>query len=99
MLGEGGELLTLFRWDNFSKIAVLDSFGSTKMFFDLFSCINYYNSLYYGINSDLISKLPRVQNCAARLISTKDVSNNTLDDVFMKLRWLKVKIKSIYEIL
>ena len=65
----------------------------------VFSHIDYCNSLYYGINSDLISKLQRVQNCAARLVSKKKISNNTLDDVFMELHWLKVKFRSIYKIL
>ena len=65
----------------------------------VFSHIDYCNSLYYGINSDLISKLQRVQNCAARLVSKKNISNNTLDDVFMELHWLKVKFRSIYKIL
>ena len=65
----------------------------------VFSHIDYCNSLYYGINSELISKLQRVQNCAARLVSKKKISNNTLDDVFMDLHWLKVKLRSIYKIL
>lgn len=65
----------------------------------VFSYLDYCNSLYYGINSDLITKLQRVQNCAARLVSKNRISNNSLDDVFMELHWLKVKFRSIYKTL
>ena len=32
----------------------------------IFQLIDYCNALYYGINANLIMKLQRVQNCAAR---------------------------------
>ena len=35
----------------------------------IFQLIDYCNALYYGINANLIMKLQRVQNCAARLVS------------------------------
>ena len=66
---------------------------------DVFSQLDYCNSLYYGINSNLIAKLQRVQNCAARLVSKTKISNNSFNDVFMNLHWLKVKFRSMYKIL
>ena len=33
------------------------------------------------------------------MVSKKNISNNTLDDVFTELHWLKVKFRSIYKIL
>ena len=66
---------------------------------DVFSLLDYCNSLYYGINEKLIGKLQRVQNCAARLVSKIKISNNALDEVFMKLHWLKVKFRNMYKIL
>ena len=64
----------------------------------VFSHIDYCNSLYYGIGSDLIAKLQRVQNSAARLVSKNKISNDSLD-VFLELHWLRVKFRSIYKIL
>ena len=66
---------------------------------DIFSQLDYCNSLFYGINSDLISKLQRVQNCAARLISKERIKSGNMDNVFMNLHWLKVKYRCIYKIL
>ena len=65
----------------------------------VFSHIDYCNSLYYGISSNLIAKLQRVQNSAARLVSKNKISNDSLDDVFLDLHWLRVKFRSIYKIL
>ena len=60
---------------------------------DIFSQIDYCNSLFYGINSNLISKLQRVQNCAARLVSKERITSNNMDNVLMNLHWLKVKYR------
>ena len=65
----------------------------------VFSKIDYCNSLYYGINSDLITKLQRVQNCAVRLVTKRKVSNREMDEILMDLHWLKVKFRSVYKIL
>ena len=65
----------------------------------VFSKIDYCNSLYYGINSDLITKLQRVQNCAVRLVTKRNVSNREMDVILMDLHWLKVKFRSVYKIL
>ena len=66
---------------------------------DIFSLIDYCNSLYYGINSKLLTKLQRVQNCAARLISKQRIKSCNLDRVFLDLHWLKVKYRCMYKIL
>ena len=66
---------------------------------DIFSQLDYCNSLYYGINSKLISKLQRVQNCAARLASKQRVTSSNIDSVFLDFHWLKVKFRCIYKIL
>ena len=55
----------------------------------IFSLLDYCNSLYYGINSNLIKKLQRVQNCSAKLVSKKSISNSSMDEWFKDLHWLK----------
>ena len=66
---------------------------------DVFSQIDYCNSLYYGISSKLMMKLQRVQNCAARLVTTNRIANGSMDNVLMDLHWLKVKFRCLYKIL
>ena len=51
-----------------------------------------------GINANLMTKLQRVQNCAARLVS-KTIPSGCMDDVLLKLHWLKVKFRCVYKIL
>ena len=49
------------------------------------------------MNSHLINKLQRVQNCAARLISKKRIPAGKMDDKLMEFHWLKVKHRIIYK--
>ena len=66
----------------------------------IFSNIDYCNALYYGLSANTIQKLQRVQNCAARLVMKNRVSfRMSLDGIFFKLHWLKVKFRIIYKIL
>lgn len=59
--------------------------------------IDYGNSLYYGVNSNLISKLQYVQNSAARLVFNRRKYDHAT--VLMeKLHWLPVKERIIYKI-
>ena len=53
----------------------------------IFSLMDYCNALYYGINASLMSKLQRVQNCAARLVSKTKISSGEMDEVLLKLHW------------
>ena len=59
--------------------------------------LDYCNSLYYGMNSDLISKLQRVQHCAARLISKDRIASVNLDQKMIDLHWLKVRHRILYK--
>ena len=62
------------------------------------SRIDYCNSLFCGINKNLISKLQKVQNAAARLIS-KRRKHESVRDVLVELHWLPVEQRIIFKIL
>ena len=66
---------------------------------DIFSILDYCNSLYYGVNNNLLMKMQRVQNCAARLVIKERIGRGMMDRVLMDLHWLKVKFRNIYKIL
>ena len=59
--------------------------------------LDYCNSLYYGMNSNLINKLQRVQHCAVRFISKDHISSVNLDHKMIELHWLKVKYRILYK--
>ena len=60
--------------------------------------IDYCNSLLYGLSTDLICKLQRVQNAAARLVTgTPRFSHIT--PVLLSFRWLPVKERIHYKII
>ena len=56
------------------------------------------NSLLYGLPDKELSKVQRVQNTAARLVSCLPRSHH-VTPVLMKLHWLPVKMRTIYKIL
>ena len=64
----------------------------------ILSKIDYCNSLYYGINGSLHSKLQYAQNCAARLIYQRWKYDH-VKDIFIELHWLPVRFRIIYSIL
>ena len=66
---------------------------------DIFSHLDYCNSLYYGINNSLLVKLQRVQNCSARLVHKDRIRPNMMDKVMLDLHWLKVKYRNMYKII
>ena len=41
---------------------------------DVFMRLDYCNSLFYGLQNELIQRMQKVQNCAARLVSKKKLS-------------------------
>ena len=61
--------------------------------------MDYCIALYHGTNANLITKLQRVQNCAARLVKKSKISSGTMDEVLLELHWLKVKYRCVYKIL
>jgi hypothetical protein len=65
---------------------------------NVFSQLDYCNSLYYGISSTSIKKLQRVQNSAARLVRTKN-SSLSLDNIFYNCHWLRVNERILFKIL
>ena len=66
----------------------------------IFSNIDYCNALYYGLSKEALNKLQRVQNCAARLVmKINRFDHVSLDTVFYKLHWLRVRERIVYKVL
>ena len=61
--------------------------------------IDYCNSLYFGISKSLLSKLQRVQNCAARLVFKLRIPSGGLHTKLLQLHWLQVKHRVHYKVL
>ena len=59
--------------------------------------IDYGNSLYYNINSNMITKLQYVQNSAARIVFNRRKYDHA-SDLMKGLHWLPVKERIIYKI-
>ena len=62
------------------------------------SRIDYCNSLLYGVSDYNISRLQRIQNCAARII-TNTKKYDHITPVLRKLHWLPVRYRIQYKIL
>ena len=62
------------------------------------SRLDYGNALLYGVNASILSKLQRVQNTAARLISRK-WKHEHITPVLVSLHWLPVQYRIKYKIL
>ena len=66
----------------------------------VFSKLDYCNSLYYGISSQLIKKLQVVQNSALRLIyGIRRYDRISTSPIFLELHWLKIKERIVFKIL
>ena len=61
-------------------------------------CMDYCNSLLYGINGYLVSQLQRCQNNAARIVSLRRKYDH-LTPVLKDLHWLPVEYRINYKIL
>ena len=62
------------------------------------SCLDNGNFLLYGISDHLLTKLQRVQNAAARLI-TKTRKHDHITAVLINLHWLPIKQRIEYKLL
>ena len=66
----------------------------------IFSIMDYCNALYYGLKSETIDKLQRVQNSAARLVMKVNRFDHVhMNDLFEKLHWLRVRERIVYKVL
>ena len=64
----------------------------------ILSTLDYCNSIYYGINKQLINKLQSVQNSAARLIFGRRKHDST-SDLLKSLHWLRVEERICYKLI
>jgi hypothetical protein len=66
----------------------------------IFSTLDYCNALYYGLTSESIKKLQRVQNSAARLVfKVNRFDHVNIDELFKELHWLKVRERIVFKMI
>ena len=64
----------------------------------VFSKLDYCNSLYFGINANLINKLQSVHNSAARLVKKKNCFRGSTIDYIRRCHWLTIKERIIFKL-
>ena len=67
---------------------------------DIFSHLDYCNSVYFGLPVGVLQKLQRVQNAALRLVMKDKLPHihMSLDKYMVELHWLKVRERIAYYI-
>ena len=64
------------------------------------SILDYCNVMYYGLNKELIQKMQRVQNSAARLVMKVNRFDKVdMDEIFKELHWLRIRERIVYKVL
>ena len=80
-------------------INFLDDKSTETLVHAFISChLDQCNSLLYGLPDSRITKLQRIQNTAARLVS-RTCSRDHITPVLQQLHWLPVKFRIMYKIL
>ena len=64
----------------------------------IFSVLDYCNSLFFGLEANLIDKLQSVQNAAARLVKGKNGFKGSTSEFIRKCHWLRVKERIVFKI-
>ena len=62
------------------------------------SCLDYCNSLYYGIGEKLLQQLQLIQNAASKSVTGKR-KHDSINEDLNTLHWLSVKKRIIFKIL
>ena len=76
---------------------LLRSYANRKI--DLISRLDYGNALLYGVNASLITKLQRIQNTSAWLITRRTKRCEHITPVLMDLNWFPVCYRTQYKLL
>ena len=83
---------------NIKSLSVTEDATKTVMQSLVMSRLDYCNALLIGIQQDLIAKLQRLQNSAARIVSrTRKYEHIT--PVLIKLHWLPIKFRIQFKVL
>ena len=61
------------------------------------SCLDYCNSMFYGISSQLLHQIQLIQNACAKVITGKYKYDHMNDDL-NKLHWLSVRKRVVFKI-
>ena len=64
----------------------------------IFSVLDYCNSLFYGLEANLIDKLQSVQNAAARLVKGRNGFKGSTSEFIRKCHWLRVRERIVFKI-
>ena len=70
----------------------------TVVYTSIFSKLDYCNSLYFGIESQLLNKLQSVQNSAVRLLCKKNNARASVSTFIRNCHWLKIRERIIFKL-